>query len=99
MDFRFYTGTQFPGKYRNGAFAAMRGSWNRSKPSGYRLLFVNFNQQGEAVSIEEFMTGFLVNQEKEQFGRPCGIAQYPDGSLLLSDDAGGVIYRITYNKQ
>jgi glucose/arabinose dehydrogenase len=97
MDFRFYTGTQFPEPYRNGAFAAMRGSWNRSKPSGYKLLFIHFDAKGEAVLIEEFLSGFLTSKGKEMFGRPCGIAMYPDGSLLVSDDAGGVIYRISYD--
>lgn len=96
MDFRFYKGTMFPEKYRNGAFAAMRGSWNRSTPSGYLLYFINFDAKGEATSIEEFLTGFISKDGKEQFGRPCGIATYIDGSLLFSEDSGGTIYRISY---
>jgi glucose/arabinose dehydrogenase len=97
MDFRFYRGSQFPDKYRHGAFAAMRGSWNRSEPSGYVLLYIHFDERGKALSIEEFLTGFITNKGKEQFGRPCGITTYVDGSLLFSDDSGGTIYRISYN--
>jgi glucose/arabinose dehydrogenase len=96
MDFRFYRGSQFPEKYHNGAFAAMRGSWNRSTPSGYLLLYITFDKKGEAVAKEEFLTGFITDHGKEQFGRPVGITTYPDGSLLFSDDSGGTIYRVAY---
>ncbi|SHI95351.1 Glucose/arabinose dehydrogenase, beta-propeller fold [Hymenobacter daecheongensis DSM 21074] len=92
----FNTGTQFPKEYQHDAFVTMHGSWNRAEPSGYRIVRVRFDAQGRATGIEDFVTGWLVNNNKEQFGRVCGIAQHPDGSLLVSDDAGGVIYRVAY---
>ncbi|MCC2548625.1 PQQ-dependent sugar dehydrogenase [Hymenobacter sp. BT175] len=92
----FNTGAQFPAEYRNDAFATMHGSWNRAQPSGYRIVRVRYDAQGRATGIEDFITGWLVNDNKEQFGRVCGIAQHPDGSLLVSDDSGGVIYRVAY---
>ncbi len=92
----FNTGSQFPAEYRNDAFATMHGSWNRAQPSGYRIVRVRYDAQGRATGIEDFVTGWLVNGNKEQFGRVCGIAQHTDGSLLISDDSGGVIYRVAY---
>jgi glucose/arabinose dehydrogenase len=92
----FNTGSQFPAEYKHDAFATMHGSWNRAQPSGYRVVRVRFDAQGRASAIEDFVSGWLVNDNKEQFGRVCGIAQYTDGSLLVSDDSGGVIYRIAY---
>ncbi|WP_375419486.1 PQQ-dependent sugar dehydrogenase [uncultured Hymenobacter sp.] len=92
----FNTGAQFPKEYQNDAFVTMHGSWNRAQPSGYRIVRVRFNAQGRPTGTEDFITGWLVNDNKEQFGRVCGIAQHPDGSLLVSDDSGGVIYRVAY---
>ncbi len=74
----------------------MHGSWNRAEPSGYKIVRVRFNDQGQPEKFEDFVTGWLVNNNKEQFGRVCGIAQHADGSLLVSDDANGVIYRVAY---
>lgn len=93
----FYTGTQFPEVYKNDAFVAMHGSWNRSEPSGYKLVRVRF-ENGKPTAFEDFMTGFLVDDNQAQFGRIVGIAQHPDGSLLVSDDANGAVYRIAYRK-
>ncbi|UOQ74831.1 PQQ-dependent sugar dehydrogenase [Hymenobacter cellulosilyticus] len=92
----FNKGAQFPKEYRNDAFVTMHGSWNRAQPSGYRIVRVKFDAQGKAIRIEDFVTGWLVNNNKEQFGRVCGIAQHTDGSLLISDDSNGVIYRVAY---
>ncbi|MFC6996948.1 PQQ-dependent sugar dehydrogenase [Rufibacter roseus] len=91
----FYTGSQFPKEYQGDAIATMHGSWNRQEAVGYNLVRVKF-QNGQPTQIEEFITGFLTNNNKAQFGRPCGIAQHPDGSLLFSDDDNGVIYRVAY---
>jgi glucose/arabinose dehydrogenase len=92
----FYTGEQFPSEYKGDAFVPMRGSWNRSEAVGYKLVRVKFNN-GKPESIEDFVTGFLLEGGKAHFARIAGIAQLSDGSLLLSDDENGVIYRITYN--
>ncbi|MCB2408127.1 PQQ-dependent sugar dehydrogenase [Hymenobacter lucidus] len=92
----FNTGQQFPKEYQNDAFVTMHGSWNRAQPSGYRIVRVKYDAQGKATGIEDFVTGWLVNNNKEQFGRVCGIAQHTDGSLLISDDSNGVIYRVAY---
>ncbi|WP_421826872.1 PQQ-dependent sugar dehydrogenase [Larkinella sp.] len=93
----FYTGgtNGFPTDYQNDAFATMRGSWNRSQPSGYKVVRVHF-ENGKPTRIDDFVTGFLVNNNQAQFGRPVGIATMPDGSLLFTDDNNGVIYRVSY---
>lgn len=95
MAFLFYTGTQFPAEYRESAFVTLHGSWNRGKPSGYKVVRVKF-KDGKPQGFEDFLTGFLVKDNAAQFGRPCGLALAKDGSLLMSDDSGGVIYRISY---
>ncbi|MBT2559021.1 sorbosone dehydrogenase family protein [Hymenobacter sp. ISL-91] len=92
----FYNGQQFPKEYQNDAIVTMHGSWNRAEPAGYKLVRVHFNEQGQPEKFEDFVTGWLVNDNKEQFGRVCGIAQHADGSLLVSDDATGVVYRVAY---
>lgn len=99
MQMVFYTGQQFPETYRGDAFVAMRGSWNRKPPSGYEVLRVRF-EAGRPVAFEPFVTGFLSEQDGQwtQSARLAGIAQAADGSLLVSDDAGGVIYRISYDE-
>jgi len=100
MQMTFYTAEQFPEEYRGDAFVAMRGSWNRKPPSGYEILRVRF-ESGRPVAFQPFVTGFL-NQEGEQWkqsARLAGIAQAGDGSLLVSDDNGGVIYRVSYSPE
>ncbi|SFE12645.1 PQQ-dependent sugar dehydrogenase [Spirosoma endophyticum] len=94
--FNASTTNNFPKEYQNDAFVTMHGSWNRAKPSGYKIVRVHFDEQGRATSIEDFVSGWLVSNNKEQFGRVCGIAQHTDGSLLVTDDANGVIYRVAY---
>lgn len=93
----FYTGKSFPQKYRNGAFLAQHGSFNRSVLSGYKVLFVPFKKGRPSGDPEDFLTGFIsdLNSEKVH-GRPVGITQLPDGSLLLTDDTSNTIWKISY---
>jgi Raf kinase inhibitor-like YbhB/YbcL family protein len=95
MQFVFYRGTAFPAEYQGDAFATMRGSWNRKTASGYEIVRVRF-QDGQAKSIEPFVTGFLTDGGKTHIARPVGLALTKDGALLMADDANGVIYRIAY---
>lgn len=96
LQFAFYTGSQFPEKYRGGAFVAEHGSWNRSKRSGYQVAFVGFKNGEAAADPEPFLTGFVPDPSSPNVnGRPVGVAVAPDGSLLVSDDGAGVIYRIS----
>ena len=95
LGMRFYTGTMFPNEYRNQIFIAEHGSWNRSRPIGYRLTLVRLNQ-GRAVKYEVFAEGWLEGQRP--WGRPVDVLVTPDGALLISDDHAGVIYRISYPK-
>ena len=90
----FYTGTQFPAAYRNTAFIAEHGSWNRSTKSGYRVVIATINGD-KVVKVVPFLTGFLDGQTT--FGRPVAVINAPDGSLLVSDDFAGAIYRISYS--
>ena len=93
---RFYTGTAFPESYRNQLFIAQHGSWNRSTPEGYRVILVRF-EHNRAVAWEDFATGWLM-EDKHYWGRPVDLEVMPDGSLLVSDDHAGVIYRISYKE-
>jgi glucose/arabinose dehydrogenase len=92
----FYTGTQFPAKYRNGFFSAQHGSWNRSKPIGARLLFTSLKEDGSAGRTEVFAEGWLDDATGNYHGQPVDVAVANDGSLLVSDDRAGAIYRISY---
>ncbi|MXV50988.1 sorbosone dehydrogenase [Pedobacter sp. HMF7647] len=99
----FYTGSQFPEKYKNGAFIAFHGSWNRSpQQEGYFVAFVPFKDGKPAGDWEIFAKGFAgtdkVVSTNEAQHRPCGLAQGPDGSLYVSDDVKGTIYKISYQK-
>ena len=89
----FYEGAMLPAEYRGDAFVAHHGSWNRSIPDGYRVARVRF-ENGRAVSWEVFADGFL--RGPRAWGRPVDVEELPDGSLLVSDDRQGVLYRITY---
>jgi len=95
MQLVFYTGAAFPQEYRGDAFVTMRGSWNRAKPSGYEIVRVRFTN-GQATSVEPFVTGFLTDGGKTHIARPVGLATAKDGALLMADDANGVIYRVAY---
>src|SRR4029077_16919395 len=96
LGMRFYTGSMFPKEYKNGIFIARHGSWNRSKKIGRHGGFVKLNADGTVKSIEPFITGFLV--DNSYIGRPVDVQPMKDGSLLVSDDWNGAIYRITYGK-
>ena len=96
LEMTFYDGTQFPAEYQGDIFAAEHGSWNRSPRTGYEVIRVPLHQTGHATGdYEDFLTGFVVD-DKSVWGRPVGVATAPDGSLLVSDDGSGSIWRITY---
>jgi glucose/arabinose dehydrogenase len=91
----FYDGTMFPEEYRGDAFVAQHGSWNRTDPIGYRIMRVLFDEAGQPIGKEVFVDGWLA-EDGNVSGRPVDLEELPDGSLLVSDDHAGVIYRITY---
>jgi glucose/arabinose dehydrogenase len=95
----FYTGKKFPAKYQGGVFVAEHGSWNRSKPIGYRIMFTSMKADGTADKTEVFADGFLDAETGLALGRPVDVAEMKDGSILVSDDFAGAIYRITYTGQ
>jgi len=95
LGMRFYTGSQFPAAYRNQVFIAEHGSWNRSSKSGYRVTVVKLDASGRAVSYEPFVTGWL-QSGGSTWGRPADVLVAPDGSLLVSDDTAGAVYRVRY---
>ncbi|MGB9489477.1 MAG: PQQ-dependent sugar dehydrogenase [Terriglobales bacterium] len=96
----FYENTMFPPEYRNNIFVAFHGSWNRSVPTGYKVVRVKLDDKSQPVGgAQDFITGWLAPGETKKghwMGRPVGIAFAADGSMYLSDDAGGVIYRVTW---
>jgi glucose/arabinose dehydrogenase len=97
LDALFYTGKMFPPEYQGGAFVARHGSWNRSKRVGYDVAFVPFKNARPAGEPKEFLSGFMIAPDrKEVWGRPVGLLQLGDGSLLLTDDGGKKIWRIAY---
>ena len=94
LGLRFYTGSMFPAKYKNAIFLARHGSWNRTKKFGGDILVVYLNKDGTVKSSEVFLTGFL--QNNNYIGRPVDVMNMPDGSMLISDDWNGAVYRLTY---
>ena len=92
----FYTGKQFTAKYQGGFFSAQHGSWNRTKPIGARLLYTSLKPDGTADKNEVFAEGWLDDATGTYRGRPVDVAMGKDGSLFVSDDYVGAIYRITY---
>lgn len=96
---RFYSGAQFPADYRGNVFVAEHGSWNRSRKSGYQVARVVIGAQGDVVRVEPFVQGWLqvdATGREAVLGRPADVLVLPDGSLLVSDDLGGAIYRVRY---
>ena len=93
LGMRFYSGAMFPPEYRGDAFVALHGSWNRSRKSGYQVVRVRVDG-GKAVAAEPFVQGWL--QGEKVLGRPVDLLVMPDGSMLVSDDKNGAIYRITH---
>lgn len=96
LGMRFYTGNMFPKAYKNAIIVARHGSWNRSKKVGGDVVVVKLNKDGTMKSMEPFITGFLENNS--YVGRPVDVMQMKDGSLLVSDDWNGAVYRVTYGK-
>jgi glucose/arabinose dehydrogenase len=97
LGMRFYTGSMFPKPYKNAIIVARHGSWNRTKKFGGDVVVVKLDKDGKVKSIEPLITGFLENNS--YIGRPVDVLQLKDGSILVSDDWNGAIYRITYGKQ
>lgn len=99
IDWEFYTGKQFPAKYQGGAFVALHGSWNRAKRVGYSVVFIPFKGGKPAGPTEDFLTGWRLDPDQRQvWGRPTGVFQMKDGSLLISDDGGNKVWRISYKQ-
>jgi len=99
MDARFYTGKQFPARYRNGAFLAFRGSSNRAQRAGYSIAFIPFRNGKPSGPQEEFLGGFMIDpNSKDVWGRPVGLVERKDGSLLVSEDGGNKLYLVRYGK-
>ncbi|MBW6531471.1 YbhB/YbcL family Raf kinase inhibitor-like protein [Sphingomonas sp. RRHST34] len=97
MQWAFHPGGGFGPDAAGDAFVALRGSWNRKPASGYELARVRFDAAGRPTRVESFVSGFMSRDGTSQYGRPCGVAVLRDGSLLLSDDANGILYRISYD--
>jgi glucose/arabinose dehydrogenase len=98
LGFCFYTGKTFPGHYQKGAYIGQHGSWNRSSLVGYKVAFVPFSNGRPAGKMEDFLTGFIADPNKnEVYGRPVGVATMQDGSLLVADDAGNTIWKVSAN--
>lgn len=94
----FYEAEAFPDKYRGGAFIGQRGSWNRSKFAGYRVAFVPFKHGKPSGDPEDFLTGFIADED-EVYGRPVGVAVDAQGALLVADEPGNTIWRVTYKNE
>ena len=97
LGMRFYTGRMFPEEYRNAVFIARHGSWNKTKKIGGDVVVARLRKDGTVKSVEPFLTGFL--QNNEYIGRPVDVQVMKDGSLLVSDDYAGAVYRVTYSRE
>ena len=98
LDFLFYTGKQFPAEYQGGAFLALHGSWNRAQRVGYEVAFIPFKNAKPSGKVEEFLTGWRISPDSpDVWGRPVAILQLSDGSILISDDGGRKIWRVSYS--
>jgi glucose/arabinose dehydrogenase len=93
---KFYTGNMFPAAYKNQAFIAEHGSWNRDKKIGYRVSLVKIEDNTKATSYETFASGWLDDETQKFWGRPVDVLVLNDGSMLVSDDQADVVYRISY---
>ena len=96
LGMRFYTGNMFPAGYKESIFVARRGSWNRDKLFGYDVVRVSATPDGRNAKVEPFLTGFMDPATNKFWGRPVDVLQMPDGSLLVSDEQLGAIYRVSY---
>ena len=99
LDFVFYGGNMFPKRYKGGAFLAFHGSWNRSKRVGQSIAFIPFADGKPSGPQKDFVTGWMLSPDKrEVWGRPVGLLELPDGSLLITDDGGKKIWQVTYRR-
>ncbi len=97
LDFVFYTGTQFPAEYRGGAFIALHGTWNRSQRAGYKVVYVPFQNGKPSGPPKDFLTGWMIApNNRDVWGRPVSVLMLTDGSLLVSDDGGKKVWRVSY---
>lgn len=94
----FYTGTAFPPEYRGDLFIAFHGSWNRSVPTGYKIVRLPLDGSRPRAPLEDFATGWIDEKNRSVTGRPVGLAVGPDGALYVSDDKAGLVYRIRYQR-
>jgi len=98
LNIAFYEGDQFPAEYKGSAFVALHGSWNRMPRGGYKVVRLLFDADGKPTGeYQDFMTGFVVSDD-QVWGRPVGVAVAPDGSLFLSEDGNGTIWRVSYGE-
>lgn len=97
LGLRFYDGQMFPAEYQGNLFVAFHGSWNRSDPTGYKIVRVPVDESGQAGAVQDFATGWL-QADGDSWGRPVDVIVAADGSLMISDDAGGRVYRIFYQE-
>ena len=97
MTLAFYTANLLPQQYQNGVFIGQHGSWNRQPRSGYKVVFVAFDNGQSVGGLEDVLTGF-VDQNGDALGRPVGVAVDGNGALLVADDVGNVIWRVTPEK-
>jgi len=98
LGMRFYNGNMFPAEYKNSIFAARHGSWNRTKLNGYDVVRITASADGRNAKVEPFMTGFMDPATNKFWGRPADVMMMPDGSMLVSDEQNGAIYRVSYAK-
>jgi glucose/arabinose dehydrogenase len=100
LGMRFYTGKMFPAEYKNNIFIARHGSWNRTTKQGYDVYRVALDNKGKVIKSEPFLSGFLVDEKADppMWGRPVDVLVMKDGSLLVSDDYNGILYRVSYKK-
>lgn len=99
LGFTFYDANTFPEKYKNGAFVGQHGSWNRSTLSGYKVAFIPF-EEGKPKAPEDFLKGFIAdNEASEVYGRPVAVTVTPQGDLLVNDDSGNTLWKVSYNNK
>jgi glucose/arabinose dehydrogenase len=96
LGMRFYTGKMFPGKYQGAIFIARHGPWNRTKKYAADVVVAHLDRSGKVTKVEPFLTGLVENNA--YLGRPVDVLVLKDGSLLVSDDHNGAVYRVTYSK-
>ena len=98
LSIAFYNDDAFPAEYRGNAFVALHGSWNRSGRTGYKVVMLPFKDGKPTGEYKDFMTGFVLS-DNEVWGRPVGVAVAKDGSLLVSEDGNGTIWRVSYKAE